>query len=124
MGCRYVVIKCGALVRGESMNVGILSWTTPEGASFLTPAEPTAPVLQRVLGDWTHVMQAFPRYVTEDVRDDVLARLAAIRTYGDYAKTLERMGPYTPFEFSEERPSTATAEETLRSMWKFFFEER
>jgi hypothetical protein len=124
MGSRYVIVKCGALVRGESMNVGVLTWATPEGATFETPVDPTTPVLQRMLDDWGYVMAAFPRYVTTEIRDDVLARMKNIQTYEDYQRTLERCGPYTPFEFSDVRPATTTAEELLHSTWKFFFEER
>lgn len=124
MGSRFVLVKCGALVRGESMNVGVLAWETPPGATFETPADPAAPVIHRLLDDWDYVMQAFPRYVPAWVRDDVLERLRAIRTYGDYERVLDRMTPYTPFEFSDVRPSMSTPEETLQTTWKFFFEER
>jgi hypothetical protein len=110
--CKYVVVKFGYLVRGESMNVAVLCWEHGIG--------PEAPVLRRVLDDWTHVMASFPRAGGYELRDDVLKRLAEIRTYGDYVRVLDKMSPYTPFEFTDERASIGFPEDTIESMAKFF----
>ncbi len=56
--------------------------------------------------------------MTEDIRNDVVRRLKAIKTYGDYAHVFSKMGP---FEFTEECPSTTSAAELLTTVWKFFF---
>jgi hypothetical protein len=109
---RYVVVKFGYLTRGESMNVAVLAWEHGVG--------PDTPVVQRVIVDWGHVMASFPRAGGDEMRDDVIKRLAGIQTFGDYEKVLGKMGPYTPFEFTEERGSIASPEDTLEHMAAFF----
>jgi hypothetical protein len=112
MTSRYVVVKFGYLTRGETMNVAVLAWEYGRG--------PKALVHQIVLHNWDRIHTAFPRVGTKELQDDVLARLAAIRTVGDYEEAVRRSGPYTPLEFTDENGSTATAESTLASMATFF----
>lgn len=117
MASRFVRVKFGYLNRGESMNVGILAWEHDAGNE--------TPVLQRLLSDWGYVLAAFPHGMSgEELRDDVIARVTTIKTYGDYFKVWERMGPYTPFEFTEPCYSTTSAAELLESMWQYFFTDR
>jgi hypothetical protein len=87
-----------------------------------TLVDPETPVLQRMLDDWGHIMAAFPKHVTSEVRDDVLARMKGIQTFRDFERTGNNCGPYTPFEFSDVRPSITTAEKLLEETWEFFFE--
>ncbi len=109
---RYVVVKFGYLNRGETMNIAVLAWEHGRG--------PEMPVFQRGLHNWQRVEQAFPRPGFEQFVDDTTRRLEAIKTVGDYEVVVSKMGPYTPFEFTEERPSTASPEDTLEAMVKFF----
>lgn len=116
MSSKYIVVMFGYLNRGERMNVAVMSWDFEVGV----PVPPETPVYQRVIGDWTRIEAAFPRAGSQELRDDVITRLANIRTYADYEKVLSKMGPYTPFEFTEERGSTVMAAETLASMAEYF----
>jgi len=113
--CRYVVVKFGYLVRDESMNVAVLVWEHNIG--------PQAPVLKKLIEEegWARIARAFPKSGAEGwVREEVLRRLSEIETVADYQKALQRMGPYTPFEFTEERPSIAFLDDTLRLMAEHF----
>lgn len=104
--CRFVVVRFGYLDRDEHMNIGVLCWESGVGVD--------APVLQKLIDDWGRITQAFPKSGADGwVREEVIRRLTEIKTYGDYQRTLEKMGPYTPFEFSDERPSIAFPEDTL-----------
>ncbi len=104
--CRYVVARFGYLDRDEHMNIGVLAWEHGVG--------PDTPVFQQLIDDWSRIIQAFPKSGADGwVREEVIQRLTAIKTYGDYQRTLDKMGPYTPFEFSEEKPSIAFPEDTL-----------
>lgn len=104
--CRFVVVRFGYLIRGEHMNIGVLCWEHNAG--------PDASVLQQLLTDWTRILQAFPGSGADGwVKDEVLGCLGAVKTYGDYERVLSKMGPYTPFEFSEEKGSLAFPEDTL-----------
>ena len=108
---RYVVVKFGYLTRGESLNVAVLAWEH---------GGPEQPVYQYHLVDWSRVQAAFPRAGGDELRDDVLKRLEAIKTVGDYRAVLEQIGPYTPFEFTEERASLTSAGDTLEFARDFF----
>jgi hypothetical protein len=112
MASRYVVVKYGYLNRGETLNIAVLAWEHDKGTM--------APVVQHVLSDWTRVNQAFPRAGANEFQSDALNRLSCIKVVGDYELYLRRMGPGWPFEFTEERPSTANPEETLKDMAEFF----
>lgn len=104
---KYVVVRFGYLVRDEHMNIGVLAWEHEAGDE--------APVLQQLILDWGPIARAFPHSGADGwVRDEVIQRLSAIKTFGDYKKVLDKMGPYTPFEFSDERASIAFPEDTLR----------
>ena len=115
MASRFIRVKYGYLSRDESMNIGILAWEHDQGND--------TPVIQRLIPDWGYILAAFPRW-GDELRADVIQRVTAIKTYGDYYRVWERMGPYTPFEFTEPNPSTMSAAQTLEEMWKFFFTER
>lgn len=110
---RYVVARFGYLVREEHMNIAVLSWEHNAGDQ--------TPVLQQIILDWEPIARAFPGAGADGwVREEVITRLEAIKTFGDYRKVLDKMGPYTPFEFSDERPSAAFPEDTLRSTVQHF----
>jgi hypothetical protein len=109
---RYVVVKYGYVNRGETMNIAVMAWEHAKG--------PTMPVYQRVIPNWDRINQAFPRAGAEDFQEDAVRRLEAIKTVGDYEHVLLRIGPYTPFEFTDERPSTATPQDTLEQMSRLF----
>lgn len=96
MTSKYVVVHAGDLHREEHMNVGVLAWEVAEDL-------PKSVVHLRLLQNWTRLVAAFPSIA--NIRDDIEKRLQAIKTYGDYVAVIDRMGPYTPFEFTEERPS-------------------
>ena len=121
---RYVVVKFGDLHRGETMNIGILAWDHP--IPFNEPPPPETPVMQRIIeeAEWARIFEAFPRGYNAELREDVVNRLQAIKTYGDYMHVWNRMGPYSPFEFTEERPSVGGAGDLLEAMWKYFFVDR
>ncbi len=104
--CRYIVVRFGYLHRDEHMNIGVLCWEHGVGED--------TPVLQKLIEDWGRIVQAFPGSGADGwVREEVIRRLSEIKTYGDYQRTLEKMGPYMPFEFSEEKPSIAFPEDML-----------
>jgi hypothetical protein len=109
---KFIVVHFGYLIREEHMNIAVLAWEHDKG--------PDTPVFMKFIDDWSHVQASFPRGASEELRHDVTQRLTAIKTYGDYQKVRDRMGPYTPFEFTDERASLATPESTLESMAKFF----
>jgi hypothetical protein len=111
---RYVVVRFGELNRGEHMNVALLAWD--EGC---VPS--STPIHMRMLKDWKRVRMAFPRPL--DFEEDVIKRVTAIKTFADYQEVLRRMGPYTPFEFSDERPSTEPAEKILGGLVEHFLVE-
>ncbi len=111
--CRYTVVKFGDLNREETMNIAVLVWEHAIG--------PDAPVIQTVLEDWTRIAKAFPQSGADGwVREEVIRRLAGIKTFGDYERTYSKMGPYAPFAFREPYPSIAYPEQTLTSMVKWF----
>jgi hypothetical protein len=113
MASKYVVVRFGDLNRGEHMNVAVLAWEHDVGSD--------TPVYQRMISDWTRIQQAFPKSGADGwVQEEVIRRISSIRTLGDYERTKSEVGPYTPFEFTEERPSMASAVDTLEAMWKFF----
>jgi hypothetical protein len=115
---KYVVVKFGDLHRGESMNVAVLAWDHEGG--------PRTPVLQAVLKDWTRVHRAFSSVLPDHratLQSNVLNRLNEINTFEDYQTALARMNPYTPFEFTDERPSLTTAQECLTEVAAYFLQE-
>lgn len=114
---RYVVVRFGELSRGEHMNVALLAWDEPGGSV----AAADIPIHMRMLKDWKRVRMAFPRPI--DFEEDVITRVAAIKTFADYQEVLRRMGPYTPFEFSDERASTELAEGILEGLVEHFLVE-
>lgn len=109
---KYVVAMYGDLNRGERMNVGVMAWDTEQGLA--------APVSLRLLKDWTRVHAAFPSSSSDLLQKQVETRLTDIRTYADFKKTLDKMGPYTPFEFTEERGSLESPENTIIGTAQFF----
>jgi hypothetical protein len=111
--CRYVVVKFGYLNRGEHMNIGVLLWEHDVGLD--------TPVYQKLIDNWDHIVRAFPGSGADTwVKDSVISALSEIRTLWDYIKLLTRMGPYTPFEFTQEKPSIAVPEQALKSLADFF----
>lgn len=104
MTSKYVVVHAGDLHREEHMNVGVLAWEVSEDLS-------QSAVHVRLLQNWSRLVAAFPSIA--NIREDIEKRLQAIKTYGDLIAVIDRMGPYTPFEFTEERPSTLTADVLL-----------
>ncbi len=111
--CRYTIAKFGYLNREENMNVAVLVWEHGVG--------PDTPVLMKLIEDWDPIVRAFPGSGADGwVREEVIRRLSEIRTFGDYERTCEKMGPYTPFEFRQPYPSIGFPEETLSSMAKHF----
>lgn len=108
---KYVVAMYGDLNRGERMNIAVLAWDTLLGA--------TAPVTVHVLEDWSRIHAAFPAGGEEQQRL-VSVRLEGIETYAEYIQIWTRMGPYTPFEFTEERGSLESPEKTAASMAVYF----
>lgn len=109
---KYVVAMCGDLNRGERMNVGVLAWDTELG--------PSAPVSLRLLKDWTRIHAAFPSSYSDMIQKQVETCLTDIRTYADFQKAVNKQGPYTPFEFTEERGSLESPENTVVGTAQFF----
>ena len=116
MSAKYVVAMCGDLNRGERMNCAVLAWDYTLGVE--------APVTAHLVADWERIRTAFfahlPPGAFEGLRDDIIQRLSAIKTLKDFRTTLEKSGPYTPFEFTEERGSTVSPEDTAASMADWF----
>lgn len=122
MIARFVVVRYGDLNRGEFMNVGLLAWDEPDqGARRNGRVPANTPVLVRMLKDWKRVRTAFPK--PPDFEADVINRVTGIKTLKDYEDLKQRMGPYTPFEFSDERPSTEKAEKMLGGLVEFYLVE-
>jgi hypothetical protein len=109
---KYVVAMCGDLNRGERMNVAVLAWDTEQGLA--------SPVSLRLLKDWTRVHAAFPSSFGDMIQKQVETCLTDIRTYADFKRTLDKTGPYTPFEFTEERGSLESPENTVIGTAQFF----
>lgn len=112
---KYVVVRAGNLHNGERMNVAVLFWRTNVGQD--------SPVTCRLLKDWSRLETAF-RW-PPDLKEDIIARVSAIKTEGDYEKVSSKMGPYTPFEFSDERPTTdpTDREALLNQLVEIFLDE-
>jgi hypothetical protein len=111
--CRYTLAQFGNLNRSESMNVAVLVWEHGVG--------PDTPVLLKIIDDWGPIVRAFPESGADGwAREEVILRLSGIKTFGDYERLCEKMGPYTPFEFRTPYPSIAFPEATLHSMADYF----
>jgi len=123
LSSKYIVAMCGDLNRGERMNCGVLSWDHTLGDEDLGEA----PVTVHLTLDWERIRTAFfnqiPVSAFEGLRDDIVRRLSSIKTLKDLRTAYEKMGPYTPFEFTEERASTETPEATGVSMADWFLQQ-
>jgi hypothetical protein len=112
----YVVAMCGDLNRGERMNCAVLAWDMNEGEH--------APVTIHMTKNWDRIIRAFwshlPPNGIHGLAENITERLAAIKTLKDFHWAVERMGPYTPFEFTEERGSIASPEQTAGDMADWF----
>ncbi len=111
---------CGDLNRGERMNCAVLAWDDEAGAE--------APVTVHILKDWSRVTSAFwsnlQATASESLRENIVERIASIKTLADFRKTIDRSGPYTPFEFTEERGSIVSPEETAGDMAEYFLRQK
>lgn len=118
MTSRYVVVEFGYLGRSETMNVAVLGWDVDIDLSL-----EASPVYQLVLSNWSRVERAFPRAGGEVLKAITMEQLERIKTRKDYLYLESKMGPYTPFQFTEQRPSLLQAETLVRDMANFFLEE-
>jgi len=92
------------------MNCAVLAWDTALGDE--------APVTLHMIQDWSRIESAFTFH--ESVRENIIERLSAITTFAHYRRMCDRMGPYTPFEFTEERGSIVSPNETASDMAAHF----
>jgi hypothetical protein len=113
---RYVVVQCGDLNRGEKMNCAVLAWDSTLGDD--------SPVSVYVISDWARIRTAFwPSHVgwtTDDLTNDITSRILAIKTLGDFRQVFSTMGPYTPFDFTDERTAAESPEKTAAGMADYF----
>jgi len=111
---------CGDLNRGEHMNCAVLAWDAALGDE--------APVTTHLLKDWSRIDAAFFEGLTTDSRtsihDNIIERLTAIKTYADFRRVVDKMGPYTPFEFTEDRGSIVSPRETAADMAAHFLRQK
>jgi hypothetical protein len=113
---KYIVVMYGDLNRGEKLNVGVLAWDGTLGV--------TAPVTVIMRKDWTRIHATFPWGGNgPEVQQNVTERMLAIKTLHDFRCTWEKMGPYTPFEFTEERGSIEAPEKTALWAARYFLQE-
>lgn len=117
---KYVVAMCGDLNRGERMNCAVLAWDDTLGVD--------APVTVHIIKDWTRIHLAFfshlPPSGSESWRENIIERISGIKILGDFRRVIEKSGPYTPFEFTEERGSTVLPEETAADMAEYFLRQK
>lgn len=114
MICKYIVAKAGDINRDETINVAVLMWRDDDGDA--------SPVHARFLKDWSRLLQSF-RWSTDEMQNEILSRLSQIKTKEDYKLVLSKMGPYTPFEFTEERASVGSPEAVIDQLATFFLVE-
>ena len=102
------------------MNVAILTWPVVDLASL-----PDTPVFVHYLKDWSRVHAAFSKSpdFQNELQLSVIERLWQIKTFADYARVKATSTPYTPFEFTDERPALLGAEELLSEMAAYFLQE-
>jgi hypothetical protein len=75
----------------------------------------------RILQNWGRALAAFP--FLSHTREDITSRLNGIQTYRDLEEVRRRLGPYSPFDFTEERASTGSSEDLVEGMALHFLVE-
>jgi hypothetical protein len=112
MASFYRVVKAGDINRDETHNVAIVAYGRPDIDGGTTG------FVVRMLTNWTRFRAMF--MWGDELEQEITKRLAEITSLEQLDDVIKRMGPYTPFIFTEPRGSLDSPEATVESMAKYF----
>lgn len=113
MVSRGAVIRFGDPVRGEVLNVAVMTYESDDND--------TTPIHLRMLEDWSRIFATFPE-LKEWGKEATINTLHSIHTIADYREELERIGPYTRYRFDQESTSIGDAGSLADYLERFYLQ--